>query len=205
MNAISLAGAYRQLTAPQKAFVDAYVADKEIMAARNNERITFALMRAVSAEEMDASRGMLHMPMVRAAITERINEIASASELTEHRVVKELMGMAFASIGDYMEIGEDGQPYFDLARCTPEQLAAIKQIEVEESGDGLSRPKKRKFKFVLHDKIASIRMLGEIMQLIKDDNGYWRNNAPKPVGMQEIEADASVETAGNRYSAMING
>lgn len=203
---ISFASAYRQLTPPQKAFVDAYVADLERQAARNNERISLALYRTIPANVVEASRGMLDSPLVRAAITERINEIAAASELTVHRVVKELMGVAFASVGDFMEVGEDGQPYFDLTRATPEQLAAIKSIKIEETGDGLSRPKKRKFEFQLHDKLAGIKMLAEYMGLLQAENPHWRADNARPVGQRAVlPADASVEAAGDMYSAMING
>lgn len=206
MNAmISFASAYRQLTAAQKAFVDAYVADVERQAARNNERISLALFRAIPQSVIDASGGMLLNAIVRAAISERINEIAAANELTVHRVIKELMGMGFSSIGDYMDIGEDGQPWFDLSRCTPEQLAAIKSVKVEENGDGLSRPKRRKFEIVLHDKIASIKMLAEYMGLLQD-NPHWRADNARPViDSGGLPVTITDDQAGDMYAAMING
>ncbi len=205
---ISFASAYRQLRPAQKAFVDAYVADVERDAARNNERISLALHRAIPANVVEASRGMLDVPLVRAAIAERINDLAAASELTVHRVIKELMGITFASIGDYMQIGEDGQPYFDLTKATPEQLAAIKSIKVEETGDGLSRPKKRKFEFVLHDKLGGAKMLGDYMGLLQPDNPFWRQDQARPAGMGDratLPADTSADAAGDAYAAMING
>lgn len=202
---ISFASAYRQLRPAQKAFVDAYVADVERDAARKGERISLALYRTIPADVVEASRGMLDIPLVRAAIAERINELAAASELTVHRVVKELMGVAFASIGDYMQVGEDGQPYFDLATATPEQLAAIKSIKVEETGDGMSRPKKRKFEFVLHDKLGGIKMLAEFMGMLQPDNPFWRAEQARPAGVGALPAHVTADGAGDAYAAMING
>lgn len=197
---ISFASAYRQLRPAEKAFVDAWVAEIERDSARRNERISLALHRPIPAHIVDASRGMLDKPMVRAAITERINEIAASSELTVHRVVKELMGVAFASIGDYMDVGEDGMPFFDLAKCTPEQLAAIQSIEIEEGARGA-----RKFKFKLHDKLAGIKMLGEYMGVLKADNPYWRAETATPIGPAELPADATQDDAADVYARMING
>jgi hypothetical protein len=202
---IGFASAYRQLRPAEKSFVDAYVADIERTAARNGERISLALYRAIPADVVAASRGMLDIPLVRAAIAERINEIAAASELTIHRVIKEWMAIGFASIGDYMQIGEDGQPYFDLARCTPEQLAAIKSIEIEESGDGMSRAAKRKFKFVLHDKLGGLEALSKYMGLLERDNPHWRAEQPRERVPASLPASVSIDEAANRYAQMING
>lgn len=186
--------------------MDSYVREVETEAARKGERISMALHRAIPAETVEASRGLLDRPLVRAAICERINDIAAASELTVHRVVKELMGISFSSVGDYMEIGEDGQPYFDMSRCTPEQLAAIKSVKVEETGDGLSRPKKRKFEFTLHDKLSGIDKLMRFMGMLENDNPHWRASQAVSVGdAPALPTSVTVDGASNAYAAMING
>lgn len=202
---ISFASAYRQLRHPEKVFVDGYVADVERQAQRANERISLALYRAIPADVVQASRGMLDKPIVRAAITERINEIAASNELTPHRVIKEWMNIAFSSVGDYMDVGEDGAPWFDLTKCTPEQLAAIKSIKVEETGDGLSRPKKRKFEFVLHDKIAGLEALAKYMGLMQPDNPFWRADAGRVPKDGMLPASVGVDGAADAYAAMIDG
>lgn len=204
LTTIAFASAYRQLRPAEKVYVDGYVADAERYAQRNNERISLALHRAIPAHVIEQSRGMLDIPLVRAAIAERINDIAAASELTVHRVVKELMAMGFSSIGDYMTVGEDGMPYFDLARCTPEQLSAIKSVEFETNGDGLSRATRSKFKIVLHDKLSAIDKLATYMGMLERDNPHWRNDQPRAVG-PVLPATVTVDDAANAYAAMING
>lgn len=198
--ALAFASAYRQLRPVERSFVDAYVADVERDAQRKNERISLALHRVIPAHVVEASRGMLDRPMVRAAIAERINELAATSELTHHRVVKEWMNVAFSSMGDYMRIGEDGSPYFDLARCTPEQLAAIKSIEIEEGSRG-----NRKFKLTLHDKLAGLRALSEYMGMLNPDNPFWKADSAKPVTPAPLPATVTTDGAADAWSQMING
>jgi phage terminase small subunit len=199
---LSFASAYRQLRPAERAFVDAYVSDCEREAERKGERVSLALHRAIPAETVAASDGMLERPMVTAAIAERIATLAADSELTVRRVVKELMGIAFASIGDYMTIGEDGQPYFDLARCTPEQLAAVQSIDVEEqmTRTGLNR----KFKIKLHDKLAGIDKLARYMGILEADNPHWRADQPRNV-TPVLPGAITTDGAADRYAAMING
>lgn len=199
----SFVSAYRQLTAPEKAFVDAYVADVERQAQRANERISLALGRPIPPEVIDAAEGMLERPMVCAAITERITTIAQDTELSPHRVVREYMAIAFSSMEHYMQVDEWGTPSFDLTKCTPEQLAALKSVEIEETGDGLMRPRKTKYKFTLHDKMAGLKFLGDYMGLTLPDNPHWRSD--KLQQKTALPADISTDGAADAYAAMLNG
>jgi hypothetical protein len=197
---LAFASAYRQLQPSERAYVDAYVAAIEAQAVKNHERISNALHTPVSQDVIDASGGMMQRALVRAAITERITEIAAASELTQTKVIRAIMPLAFSSMADYMEIAGDGQPYFDFARCNPDQLAAIQSIEIEEDMRG-----KRKFKFKLHDKLKAIDMLMSYMGLKDADNPHWRSDSAKPVNAAAIPVSASDDAAAEIYSRMING
>lgn len=190
---ISFASAYRQLRPVEKAFVDAYVSQVEREAVRANERISLALHRPVPADVVAAAGGMFERPLVCAAITERINDIAAASELTAHRVLKEYMAIGFASIGDYMELDEVGMPIFNLASCTPEQLAAVKSIKVEET------TRSRKIEVTLHGKIDALNKLAEHMGLLERDNPVWRADQARPI-TPPIAANSSVEDAAELYA-----
>lgn len=199
---LAFTSAYRSLRPVEKQFVDLYVAQLERDAIQNRERISLALHRIIPADVVDASGGLLDKPLVRAAISERITQLAEQSELTVERVIKELMGVAFASLGDYMEIGEDGQPMFDLTKATPEQLAAIASIEIEETMTR-SGPN-RKFKFKLHDKLKGIDMLANYMGLLKSDNPFWRADvaAQKPAALPASMSDTD---AADSYARLIGG
>lgn len=196
------ASAYRQLRPAERAYVDGYVSGVERDADRRGERISNALHRVIPDDVIEASRGMLDRPLVRAAIAERINDLAAASELTPQRVVKEIMGVAFASLGDYMQIGEDGQPYFDLSTCTPEQLAAISSVEIEERQTRAGTD--RKFKFKLHPKLDAIDKLARYMGLFDTDNAHWRSSQARPVTeAPALAADVSAVDAGDAYARFL--
>jgi hypothetical protein len=198
------ASAYKQLTPAERSFVDGCVREMEDAAHRAGQRISMALNRPIPAEIVERSRGMLERPMVTAAITERINELAARQELTVERMINEMKAIALCSIGHYMHVDDDGSPVFDLSRCTPEQLAAIKSIHVEEQGDGLTRPLKRTFKIILHDKIAGMKMLGEFMGILQPDNPHWKAELARAAAPMLPEG-ATAQQAGDAYAAMLDG
>ena len=200
MGNLTFISAYKSLRPSQKAFVDDYVARVEREAARSNERISNALHRPVPADVVARSNGMLEQPMVVAAITERINQIAADSELTVHRVVRELMAISFSSVADYMDISEDGYVSWDFSKATPEQLSAIKSYEVEESMRG-----SRKVKIVLHDKLAGIDKLARFMGMLESDNPHWKASQARPVDQTALPASITDAGAADAYARMING
>ncbi len=201
--------AYRQLNSVERAYVDGYIERIEREADRANEPISHALYRGIPPHVVKQSRGMLEKPMVRAAITERISNISAANELSHQRVIREMGNLAFSNMGNYMQFGEDvydpvtgetkqGQPYFDLTGCTPEQMSAIKSIKVKESGDGLSRPVKREMEISLHDKIQPLQKLMELMGLTDPENDTWRQMSAKPADAAQATGDAADD-----YAALI--
>lgn len=197
---ISFTSAYRQLRPAEKLFVDSYVASLETEAERRNERISNALYRPVSAEAVEASRGMLEKPLVRAAVVERINEIAAASELTVQRVIKELSIMAFSSVADYQTVGEDGHPYTDFSRANPDQMRAVQAIETELSPRG-----GMKVKYKLHDKFGPLKELMQLMGMREPDNPHWRAYNARPVDPAALPGNVTDEAAADVYAKMING
>jgi hypothetical protein len=195
MNAVTFISAYRTLRPAEKDFVDGYVQQVQREAHQRNERIALALHRPVEPDE----RGYLQMPMVRAAIAERIAQIAADAELSVGRVVKEIMNVAFASVANYVKINSFGEPEFNLAACTPEQMSAIASIEVEEGLRG------RKFKFKLHSKLDALKMLATYVGALETDNPHWRSEQARAVENAALPANVTIEHAADRYARMING
>lgn len=206
---LAFASAYKQLRPVQKAFVDRFVADAERDAEKRHERISHALYRPIDEATIAASEGLLENPIVRAAIAERINELAAASEITVQRVVKEIACLAFSTMSNYQTIGDDGLPVFTLANATPEALAAIKTVKIEERGNMMERGNNiRKIDVVLHDKLGAIKMLAEYMGMFQPDNPFWRADQLATVAAREPAAlpdHTTVEDAANLYGQMING
>lgn len=203
---IAFVSAYRQLSPTEKSFVDAFVADLEHKAAMNGERLLEMLRRPVSAPDARTAE-LLCRQLVQAAIAERVREIADSMALSAHRILKETAAIAFSSIGNYMEVGQDGVPLFNLSQCTPEQLSAIQSIEIVDN----YQTGKRTFKFKMHDKIAGLQMFMRHAGLLDADNPHWRAEqarsvnpavAGEPLGLPAAANDAE---AADAYSRMING
>ncbi len=194
---INFESAYRQLSPVERVFVDAYVFEIEKRAVKTGEKLVDAL-QVVSATRDARTLEMLASALVRAAIAERVRDLTESMELNIYRTLKELHGIAYSSIGHYMTIGPDGQPYFDLSGCTPEKLAAIKTIEIEES------PKAgRKFKVTLHDKMSALDKTMRYQGLLESEHLHWKTvNA---VDDTKLAAFETVDDAANSYARMIEG
>jgi hypothetical protein len=192
--------AYRQLSPSQRAFVDAAVQSIEDAANRAKERISLALNKPIPVEIVDKSNGMLDNPLVCAAITERITAIAAEQELTAARLIKELMSISTANINNFIEFDPETElPSFTLHNATPDQMAAIKSIEVETNGNGLTRGNKSKIKLTFHEKLPAIKMLGEYIGLWSGDNPHFRAEQAKAVDRTALPQDATIEQVADEY------
>lgn len=198
-----LASAYMQIRPAERAFVDGYVSDLEREAERLGQRISLALHRAIPEADKRASRGMLDMPLVQAAIVERVNDVAARTELTPQRLIREVMAVGFSNMEDYVRVGEDGSPRFDLSNLSRDQWAAVESFDVET--DPRNPFIVRKFKMKLHSKMDAIGKLGEYMAVLARDNAYWRAEQAQSAPHKQLPAGVTVEQAGNAYAAMIDG
>lgn len=203
---IQLASAYKQLQPAERSFVDGLVRELENAAMRANERISNALTRPLPPHIVASdTKDLLLRPVVQAAVTERVREIAAETELTPQMWIKHAMACAFSSMGNYIQIDPfDGSASIDLSRCTPEQLMAIESIEVEGYGDGgLTRTGKQKVKIKLHNKATFMQMIGKYMGLVEPENPVWK--ADQAQQTPKIGANDTAETAGERYGALLEG
>jgi hypothetical protein len=196
---VVFASAYRQLQPAQRAFVDAAITSIENAANRAKERISLALNRPIPQDIVERSGGMLDNPMVCAAITERITALAAEQELTASRMIKELMAISTANINNFIEFDDNDMPIFTLHNATPEQMAAIKSVEVETNGDGLTRGSKSKIKLTFHEKLPAIKMLGEYIGLWSGDNPHFRAEQARAADKTALPNTATPEQAADEY------
>ena len=187
--------AYKQITPAERAFVDSFIGELETEAVRNGERMDIAI------QSFQYEHEFLERSLVRAAISERVRDLTEQYELTAHKVLKEVRAVAFSNMGDYMEIDEfTGQPQFDLSKCTPEQLAAVQSIEIEENMKG-----GRKFKFRLHSKMDGIEKLMRYMGLLDADNPHWADEQTRIARAKATPIGVTRGEAANAYNRFING
>lgn len=198
---ISFEPAYRQLRPSEKAFVDGYVAALEKEAVRSNERLSVVLQRVPN--DLDAlALDMLSRSLVKAAIVDRVRELSEQAELNIYKTLKTLRSMAYSSIADYIkEYDAWGVPaFFAFDSCTPEQMEAVKSVEIEDNPRG-----KRKIKIVLHDKMAAMGMLMKYQGLLDSDDGHWMAETAKAGSVQRLPASYSDDQAADAYGRLING
>lgn len=178
-------------------FVDGYVAMLDREAAATGDRISNLVQRPIPEETRLASRGMLDTPLVNAAIWERVNEIASETELSPRRYAKEVAALAFSTMADYVYLDVHGLPEFNFTNVTRDQWKAVQSFEIEETVKG------KKVKMKLHDKLGSLGLAGKLMGL-DGDNAYWKAESAKPIEIVALPAGVSVHAAGEAYARMID-
>lgn len=190
--AIQFVSAYRQLTAVEKSFVDEYVSALERESERTGRRISDFIGQAVEVTEENT---LITRPMVTAAITERLTKIATDRELNPSRIIKEYINMAFSNLNDYMKLDDWGNPIYDLTKCTPDQLAAVKKLKYERSAQGSER-----LDFELYDKKGALDTLAKMVGLLEPDNALIRSEMSATV----IDSTATTQEAAEAYARMLN-
>lgn len=200
-----LVSAYKQLRPVERVFVDAYISDLQSSAVAAGQKVidfieTTGIHHYAARNRNSAfhAKQMMLKPLVRAAITERVRDITEAMDLSAFKVLKETANIAMSSVGHYMEIDDNGQPSFDLAKATPEQLAAIKKIKVTETSMPFGGVKKT-FEFELHSKLQALDMLFKYMGLYNEDNAQ-RAPVAANAGMPALTANTSIAAAADMYA-----
>jgi hypothetical protein len=193
---INIRPAYHQLTPAQRAFVDAFVSDVELRSVQTNRRLVDVL-----ADTRTDDTPMLSFALVRAAIADRVRELQEQAELNIYRTLKELRAMAYSNIANYLYIDGEGQPTFDLSVATPEQMSAVKSIEITETES--KGTKTRKFKFTLHDKVSALDKVMRYQGLLSDDNAHWKNTLDKRQP-KLLPAFDTIDEAENEYKKLLN-
>lgn len=157
MDSVTPSNAYDLLDDADKPAVDEYCQLLVNECHRRGERIANVIDQPVPNELVKRSRGVLARPLVRAAIAERLREMANNQDVSPSRVVREHAAIAFSNMSDYVQFGMFGEIMLNLKGCTREKMAAIKSIEITDTPTG------PKTKLTLYDKVPSLNALQAIM------------------------------------------
>lgn len=156
--------AYDLLDNIEKSIVDDYVSYAVNVQRQKRERIINALHTPFPSEYIRRSRNALYKPLIRAAIAERIKEESDKEDISPDRVIKEHITIATSNPYDFMEEGPFGEMKMKRKEdIDPSKLSAIKGIETKPGPFGLQT------KVILHDKLPSLKALGEMMGLTASD------------------------------------
>lgn len=150
--------AYDLLTDTEREAVDGYVEFAVRQQRASHQRVLAALNMPIPSEYIRRSRQALNRPVLRAAIAERIIEIAAQADISPDRAIHEYATVAFSDITDYLRTGLYGEPVLkDMREIPPAKAGAIKSIECQPGHMGT------RWKITLHDKLPALKTLTDMM------------------------------------------
>ena len=143
------------LTPKQERFVQEYLVDVNATQAA----IRAGYSKKTATEQ--ASR-LLTNVKVSEAIAKGQQARAEKTGVTAEKVIAELALIAFASMGDYLNLSDPEKPTIDLSNLTPAQAPVIAEVTYEKRGI------ERRVKIKLHDKLNALVSLGKHFGLFSD-------------------------------------
>ena len=146
-------------TSKQEAFCLAVV-DPNVPDATAAYRRAYNCSKMKPATVNRAAKQLMDNPKIATRIAELRAPALEKLNITLETVLAELARVAFANIGDFLEIGEYGKATLTLEGITPEQLAAIKKAKTTEVLNGDGDVVGYNNEFELGDKLRALEMLG---------------------------------------------
>lgn len=97
-----------------------------------------------------------------------VKKRSDRTEVRADQVIAELVHLAFANALDYVTIGEDGEPFYDLSRLTRDQGSAVAEITLDTLKTGDRDPVlTTRTRVKLHPKLPALLELGKHLGLFK--------------------------------------
>lgn len=123
------------------------------------------------------------------AIRLGMDERSERTRITADRVLEELAAIGFANIADYLDKDENGGLSVNLSGMTREQALAVKDVRIENRGDG------QVIHFRMSDKLAAlIAMNKHLQKLPRAEKVQFVEIEDSPVAIEDLRpADDKVE------------
>jgi phage terminase small subunit len=145
------------LTPKQQRFVDEYLVDLNA---------TQAAIRAGYSERTAAAIGAenLTKPQIASAVQKATSERSERTKVTADRVVEELAKVGFSDMRKFTKWGPSGVSLKDSDSLEGDDAACVAEVSqtVTDGGGGT-------LKFKLHDKVTSLKLLGQHVGMFKGD------------------------------------
>jgi len=157
-----------------------------------NARAAVIRMGLTKDNATHTARRYMAKPLVRDAIKALMEERSAAAMITAERVLIELARIAFANIGEFFDVDDDGLLNVDIRRLTADQTAAISEIQIDRifSGTGEERKEGTRIKFKLHDKRQALISLGEHLGMFAQRHVVGNiDDAPFRLAIAHIDYD----------------
>ncbi len=147
----------KELIHSRKRFVEEFVVDLNATKAAERSGYSKKTARSIGSE-------LLTFPDVREAIAEEMKKRSERTGITADMVLKELARLGFSNMSDYGKWGESGVTLTDSDTLTEEQTACVSEVSETTTKEGGT------IKFKLHDKRASLELLGRHLGIFEKDN-----------------------------------
>jgi phage terminase small subunit len=127
------------------------------------------------AHASQGAQQLLNKPKVREVINSLLAARMRRIQATPERIEQELAKVAFASIGRFVVVQEDGSAFLDFSKADEADLAGLKKFKCEiqhRPGDDRDEPKQvLKTEVEVGDKLAALMGLARIHKMIGGDEG----------------------------------
>ena len=109
-------------------------------------------------------------PTVKERVAWLLEKAAEKAVISASRVLEELAKIGFANIADFTKVMPNGDLVTDFSKITPDELAAVAEITVEEykDGRGFGARDVKRTKVKLNDKRAALVDIGKHLGMFKD-------------------------------------
>lgn len=109
-------------------------------------------------------------PQVAAELERLRTKIETDTIMTAQETLEELSKLGRANLLDYFRLTGEGEPVIDLSRITPDQAAALTEIQVEDflEGRGEDAREVRRVRIKMADKRAALETLGKYHKLFTE-------------------------------------
>jgi phage terminase small subunit len=170
-----------RFTPMQRLFIETYLIHKNA---------TKAAIAAGFSERSANNQGtrLMANDAIRGEIEARLATTLDRYAVTSDRIMRELALIAFANIGDFIEVQDDGSLVVDFGTATREQMASLKSIETIDG----AAPGVRKIKISLNDKRQALMDLAKIARMLPADrlehSGSVEHRFVKPEHKIDIES-----------------
>jgi phage terminase small subunit len=158
--------AKRELSVKEQKFVDAILSGSSAVQAD----IAAGFSAKVAGTE---GPKRLRKPWIRDAVHAGRAKLASKTEALQDRLLAELERIAFANIGDFVTVDDEGNARVDLSNVTRDQMATLSKIETSTKRTytpaGAHIATQHNVKIAKEDKLRSIHLLGQTLGMFKQE------------------------------------
>lgn len=142
------------------------------------------------------AKQLLEKPQVAQELARLREKVEKSAIMTAQETLEELSKLGRANLLDYFRLTSEGDPVIDLSNVTPEQAAALVEIQVEDylEGRGEDARQVRRIRIKMADKKGALDSLAKHHGLLTERVDVTLRKPPE--AMSDAELDEALNAAG---------